>query len=68
MQTGVCTQEYFRVTLDDIRDTVQKLHGLVTFLLVPEAEEYRKTRAAIDAPPVDPAAADVIVDPNWATE
>jgi hypothetical protein len=61
-------KEYFRVTLDDIRDTVQKLHGLVTFLLVPEAEEYRKTRAAIDAPPVDPAAADVIVDPNWATE
>ncbi len=25
---------------------LRKLHGLVTFLLVPEAEEYRKTQAA----------------------
>ncbi len=39
-------KEYFRVSLDEIRDVVEKLHGLVTFLLVPEAEEYRKTQAA----------------------
>jgi len=44
-------KEYFRVTLDDIREEVQKLHGLVTFLVVPEAEEYRKTRVAAEAPP-----------------
>lgn len=43
-------KEYFRVTLDEVRDAVHKLHGLVTFLLVPEAEEYRKTQAAIGAP------------------
>ncbi len=43
-------KEYFRVTLDEIRDTVQSLHGLVTFLLIPPAEEYRKTRSAADAP------------------
>lgn len=42
-------KEYFRVTLDEVRDAVEKLHGLVTFVLVPEAEEYRKTRAAADA-------------------
>jgi hypothetical protein len=34
-------EEYFRVTLDEIRAEVQKLHGLVTFQLDPEAEEYR---------------------------
>ena len=51
-------KEYFRVTLDDIRDIVAKLHGLVTFLLVPEAEQYRKTRSAAEAPAVEaPAAA-----------
>ena len=43
-------KEYFRVTLDEIRDTVQSLHGLVTFLLVPSAEEYRRTQSAADAP------------------
>lgn len=42
-------KEYFRVTLDDIRDEVAKLHGLVTFQLTPEAEEYNKTRAALAA-------------------
>lgn len=61
-------KEYFRVTLDDIRDAVQKLHGLVTFLLVAEAEEYRKTRAAIDAPPADPATAGLPLEPAAATE
>jgi hypothetical protein len=43
-------KEYFRVTLDEIRDTVQSLHGLVTFLLVPSAEEYRRTQSAAGAP------------------
>jgi hypothetical protein len=42
-------KEYFRVTLDEIRTEVERLHGLVTFLLVPEAEEYRKTVAATAA-------------------
>src|SRR3954469_1502894 len=42
-------KEYFRVTLDEVRDEVQKLHGLVTFQLTPEAEEYNKTRAALAA-------------------
>lgn len=42
-------KEYFRVTLDDIRLAVEKHHGLVTFVLTPEAEEWRKTRAMLDA-------------------
>ncbi|WP_441292593.1 DUF4041 domain-containing protein [Sorangium sp. KYC3313] len=50
-------KEYFRVTLEEIRDAVQSLHGLVTFLLVPAAEEYRKTQAAADASPTGLAAA-----------
>lgn len=44
-------KEYFRVTLDDIRAEVEKAHGLVTFLLEPPAEEYRKTLAAASVPP-----------------
>lgn len=55
-------KEYFRVTLDDIRDEVQKLHGLVTFQLTPEAEEYNKTRAALAAMP-PPASGFVEVEP-----
>ena len=42
-------KEYFRVTLDDIRVAVEKHHGLVTFVLTPEAEEWRKTRAMVEA-------------------
>ena len=38
------------MTLDEIRIEVEKLHGLVTFLLVPPAEEYRKTLAAATVP------------------
>ena len=57
-------KEYFRVTLDDIRDIVAKLHGLVTFLLVPEAEQYRKTRAAVDAPAVETPAVETAVTPS----
>lgn len=40
-------KEYFRVTLDEVRVEVEKLHGLVTFTLSAEAEEYRKTLAAM---------------------
>lgn len=39
-------KEYFRVTLDEIRGVVEKLHGLVTFQLNAEAEEWRKTVSA----------------------
>lgn len=39
-------REYFRVTLDEIREAVADLHANVTFVLAPEAEEYRKTQAA----------------------
>jgi hypothetical protein len=52
-------KEYFRVTLDEIRVAVHELHGLVTFLLIPEAEEYRKTRSVGEAP-----LAVLAVDPN----
>lgn len=39
-------REYFYVTLDEIRDAVADLHGLVTFRLIPEAEQYRDSKAA----------------------
>jgi hypothetical protein len=42
-------KEYFRVSLEEIRAGVEKHHGLVTFVLTPEAEEWRKTRAALEA-------------------
>jgi len=38
-------REYFRVSLDEIRAAVDKYHGLVSFVLTPEAEEWRKTEA-----------------------
>lgn len=38
-------REYFKVTLDEIRLAVAKHHGIVTFVLEPEAEEHRKTLA-----------------------
>ncbi len=44
-------KEYFRVSLEDIRIAVEKHHGLVSFVLTPEAEEWRKTRSIIEAPP-----------------
>lgn len=53
-------KEYFRVTLDEIRVEVEKLHGLVTFVLVPPAEEFRKTIAAGAAP----AEERVVVEPS----
>ncbi len=51
-------KEYFRVTLDEIRGVVQQVHGaLVTFALEPEAEEYRKTVSAREAPTTPPKTA-----------
>jgi len=38
-------REYFHVTLKEIQDAVADLHGLVTFRLEPEAEQYRTTLA-----------------------
>ena len=39
-------KEFFRVSLDEIRKAVTKHFGVITFVTVPEAEEYRKTVAA----------------------
>jgi hypothetical protein len=38
-------REFFRVTLDEIRDAVERHFGQVTFRTMPEAEEFRKTLA-----------------------
>lgn len=38
-------REYFRLTLDEIRHAATRLHGTVTFVTVPKAEELRKTLA-----------------------
>ena len=38
-------REYFNVSLLEIQDAVADLHGLVTFRLEPEAEQYRTTLA-----------------------
>jgi len=38
-------REYFRVSLEEIHAAIAKHHGTVTFVTVPEAEEYRKTLA-----------------------
>lgn len=53
-------KEFFRVTLEEIQAAVARLHGTVTFVTVPEAEEYRKTLALEgDADPAVPAPAQV---------
>jgi uncharacterized protein YoxC len=38
-------REFFRISLDEVRAAVAKLHGQVTFVLEPEAEQYRQTIA-----------------------
>jgi len=38
-------REYFHVTLQELQEAVAELHGLVTFRLEPEAEQYRTTLA-----------------------
>jgi hypothetical protein len=42
-------KEFFRVTLDEIFASVEKLHGTVTFVTMPAAEEFRKTRALMES-------------------
>jgi hypothetical protein len=38
-------REFFHVTLDEIREAVKNHFGVITFVTVPDAEEYRKTLA-----------------------
>lgn len=38
-------REFFRVTLDEIREAVEKNFGVVTFVTVPQAEEFRRSQA-----------------------
>jgi Domain of unknown function (DUF4041)/Meiotically up-regulated gene 113 len=38
-------KEYFRVSMEEVRAAVEKHFGLVTFVLTPEAEQWRKTQA-----------------------
>jgi hypothetical protein len=40
-------REFFRVTLKEIQDAVEANFGVVTFVTVPDAEEYRKTLSMI---------------------
>jgi hypothetical protein len=40
-------REFFRVTLDEIRTAVAKYFGQITFVLVPEAEQYHQTVAML---------------------
>ena len=42
-------REFFRVSLDEIRAAVAKYFGQVTFVLIPEAEQYRQTQAKLKA-------------------
>ncbi len=36
-------KEYFNVSLDDIRKAVEELHGVITWVVEPAADEYRQT-------------------------
>jgi len=40
-------KEYFRVSLAEIREAFAELHGMVSFVLEPEAPEYWETRAVL---------------------
>lgn len=42
-------KEYFRVTMPEIQSALAKHHGLVSLVLEPEAEEWRKTRAMLES-------------------
>ncbi len=50
-----CRREYFRATLDEVRAAIAKYFGEVTFVTVPEAEEYRQTVAMLNAPETPPS-------------
>jgi multidrug efflux pump subunit AcrA (membrane-fusion protein) len=41
-------REYFNVTLDEIRQAVEKHFGVITFVTVPKAEEFRRTLSMRD--------------------
>jgi hypothetical protein len=43
-------KEYFRVTLDEVGAALERHHGLVSLVLSAEAEEWRKTQAALAEP------------------
>lgn len=45
-------REYFRASLDEVREAIAEHFGEVTFVTVPEAEEYRQTIAMLSEPSV----------------
>ena len=50
-------REFFRVSLDEIRDAVAQHFGQVTFVTVPEADQYRETlaqRTEMEKPALEP--------------
>lgn len=49
-------REFFRVTLDEVRAAVAEHFGHVTFVTVPQAEQYRKTVALLKDLEQNPAA------------
>jgi len=50
-------KEYFRVTMDDVRQAVEKHFGQITILIEPPATEYRESLAIRNVPPApDPVA------------
>ena len=59
-------KEYFRVSLDEIQEEVKKHHGVVSFTLLAEAEEYRKSLAAREAGVVPELAAPTTVNDDAA--
>lgn len=50
-------KEFFRVSLDEIRTAVEKLHGVVSFVLVPHAKDYRTSLAMLSEPSEPPTPA-----------
>lgn len=50
-------KEYFRVTMDEIRQAVEQYFGQITILIEPPATEYRESLAKRSAPPALPAIA-----------
>ncbi|MEQ9150886.1 MAG: DUF4041 domain-containing protein [Parvibaculum sp.] len=52
-------KEYFRVTLEEIRQAVARHFGIITFVLTPEAEQFRKT-LAIEQEATRPDAVEVV--------
>ncbi len=47
-------REYFRVTLEEIAEAVGRLHGVITYVIAPGAEEFRQTLAMNGNTPDDP--------------